>query len=192
MLRMGCLGWLVLAGVGMYRGCSSAALPPRPNPAALARVRATHFRATVGVEKYQYPVYSERLVSSLRRTGLFDRVDALERLPNARLVARVERGVYGTATIPIWTALTLGIVPTIVKEEWGEVFSLRRNGEQTPTVGVNFTYVGPSTLGFAAAIMSLSPDITTAHPPETARFRDALSAGICSKAGEIEGLMRAK
>jgi len=183
------LGWAVLAAIGTYRGCSSAALPPGPDASGLARVRATHFPVRVGVEKYRYPIYSDRLVASLSRTHLFDGVDSLERLRNPELTARVERTVYGTATIPIWTALTLGVVPTTVTEEWGEVFSLRRTGTETPAVGVDFTYRGPSTLGFAAAIRSLSPSVTTADPRTTSRFRDAFSVAICSKSTEIEGLL---
>jgi hypothetical protein len=190
MVRRIVLGWAALAAIGTYRGCSSAALPPKPGAGELARVRAMHFPARVGVERYRYPVYSERLVSSLSRTHLFDAVDSLERLGTPELTARVERTVYGTATIPMWTVLTLGIVPTTVSEEWGEVFSLRRYGTETPAVGVDFTYAGPSTLGFAAAIRSLSPNVTTADPPKTSRFRDALSVAICSKSSEIEGLLR--
>ncbi len=183
------LPWIGLSVLGFMRGCSSAALPPEPRASELAKVRATHFRTTVGIEKDQYPVYSQRLVESLRHTGLFDAVDALEHLPNATLVARVQRHIYGTASIPIFTVLSLGIIPTTVQEEWGESFTLRRNGTAQPAVAIDFSYVGPSTLGWWAAIRSLSPNITTVSPPGTSRFRDAFSVAICSHAEEIGHLL---
>ena len=188
---LGLGAWAGISALGLYRGCSSAALPPAPLASEMDRVRATHFRATVGVEKYQYPVYSERLIGSLRRTGLFEAVDSLEKNPDATLVARVERRIYGTATIPVFTALSLGLIPTTVQEEWGESFSLRRNNSASQPVAVEFAYRGPSTLGWWAAVRSLSPDISTANPRETERFRDALSVAICAKSSDIVRLAEA-
>ena len=181
--------WAVISVVGLYRGCACAALPPAPSPDDMARVRATRFRASVGVERYVYPVYSERLIESLRRTGLFDAVVPLEELPDAALVARVERTIYGTATVPVLTAVSLGFIPTTVEEEWGESFSLRRNASTSESVPVDFSYGGPSTLGWWAAVRSLSPDVTTDSPPKTDRFRDALSVAIVAKSGDIAELL---
>ena len=79
-------GWCAVSALGMYRGCASAALPPLPEAGALARAHRTHFPVTLGVETYKCPVYSERLVESLRRTGLFDRVDLLEKVPDMALL----------------------------------------------------------------------------------------------------------
>ena len=135
-------------------------------------------------------MYSERLIESLRRTGLFDAVGSLEELPDAALAARVERTIYGTATVPVLTAVSLGFIPTTVEEEWGESFSLRRNGSTSETVPVDFSYRGPSTLGWWAVVRSFSPDVTTASPPETERFRDALSVAIVAKAGDIVELLK--
>src|SRR5260221_5991025 len=115
----------VLVGVAVGGGCGSLSLPLKPTEAQLAILRSTHFRATVGVEPYKYPVYSEHLVSDLRSTGLFDTVELLDNIERPTLVARVEHPVYGKATIPFWTIVTLGIVPTTVKEEHGHAFSLR-------------------------------------------------------------------
>ena len=186
--------WIVLGAVslgvlGMTRGCTSAALPPMPLERDLATVRATHFGATIAVEAYKHPVYSQRLVEALRSTGLFDEVDTLENLPDADLVARVERHIYGTATVPIFTLLTLGIVPSTVDEEWGESFTFRRNGADEPTVPVEFSYVGKSTLGWVAGIKSISSDVTNDNPRETRRFHEAFSVVICSNAEAIESLL---
>jgi hypothetical protein len=182
------VAWLAITAIGMVRGCSSAALPPPPSPSEMTLVRATHFPVTVGVEAYRWPVYSERLVDSLRKTGLFDAVAPLDRLQDATLIARVDRPITGTATIPLFTALSFGLIPTTVQESWGEAFSLYRNGASESGVAVDFSYSGPSTLGWWAAVRSLSRDITTAHPRKTVRFYDALSVAICRKADEIRAL----
>ena len=186
------LAWTGVSILGCIRGCASAALPPEPSASELAMVRATHFRATVCVETGQFPAYSRSLVQSLRRTGLFDEVELLEDLPNASLVAHVQRPIYGTATIPVLTILSLGLVPTTVQEEWGESFTLHRNGTFEPVVAVDFSYVGPTTLGWWATVRSISPDIATVHPPETGRFSDALSVAICTNADQIEKLLVAR
>jgi hypothetical protein len=185
MLLLGLGAWAGISVLGMYRGCSSAALPPTPEASDLAKVRAAHFPVTIGVERYRWPVYSERLIGALRSTGLFDAVGSLEELPDATLVARVERPIHGTATIPVFTVLSLGFIPTTVQEEWGESFSLQRNGVASQPVGVEFSYRGPSTLGWWATVRSMSPDISTADPRETERFRDALSVAICARQSDI-------
>ena len=177
---------ILIAWVG---GCASASMPPEPADSDMSVVRATHFSCSVGVEEYQSPVYSERLVTALRRTGLFDTVDNLERVPDAQLVARVQRRVYGTAMIPWLTGLTLGIVPTTVEEEWGEVFSLAARDEAGSRVLVDFTYKGPTTLGWVALLYNLSPQRTIYSPRKTERFRDALSVAICRKRDEIRKLL---
>ena len=186
---IGILAWIGISLLGMYRGCYSATLPPVPPAEALAKVRSTHFQASVGVEKYKWPVYTDSLVASLRKTGLFDRVERLEDLPDAQLVARVERPIYGTATIPILPIVSFGLIPSIADERWGEVFSLRSNTADAVPIPINFSYKGPTTLGWWAAVRSLSPDVSTSEPPETERFRDALSAVICAKADEITGMI---
>jgi hypothetical protein len=190
------VAWAGLGAVGLfYRGCYSAALPPEPAASDIARVRATHFRATVGVAPYHPPVYSDRLVDSLRRTGLFDEVASLEQLPGATLIAHVKRPIYGTATIPILPAISLGLIPQTVEEEWGEAFTLTRDvrpGQDVSqrAVEIDFSYSGPTTLGWWAAIRSgLSTDISTRPPRETDRFHTALAVSICAKADEIEQLI---
>ena len=168
------------------RGCASSALPPPLNEAQRICITSTHFPIIVGVASYRRPVYSERLVGALRATGLFDGVEVLGAAPKADVIARVNRTVYGTATIPLATLLTFGIVPTTVDEEWGEVFSLHgRHQQKAAPVRIEFVYEGPTTLGLVAGLIALTSNQTTAYPRETQRFHDALAASICERADEI-------
>lgn len=173
-----------------FRGCASAALPPSLSDEQLKVVRSTRFRTTVGVERCEWPAYSDGLVESLRRTNLFDRVDHLDRVSDAQLIARVDRRICGTATIPIFTMVSLGIIPTIVDEEWGESFTLSRAGDARSGLQVEFAYTGPTTLGWIGALASLSPNSTAGNPRDTGRFSDALALAICSQAAAIEDLLK--
>ena len=116
---------LVAGGIANTPCGVSSTLPPKPSAAQLDAVRATHFMATLSIEAYKYPIYSERLISDLRTTGLFIAVGASEAIPQAALIARIERPVYGKATLPFWPLVTLGVIPSTVEEEHGDVFSIR-------------------------------------------------------------------
>ena len=179
-----------LSLVAALVGCASSALPPSLSQAEHRLVNSTHYAATVGVAPYKYPVYSERLLKSLRGTGLFDDVEALERIENPDLIASVERPVHGSAVFPLWTFLTGGLVPTIVDEQWGEVFSLRPSRGSVPGATIDFSYSGGTHLGWVALVTGLAPARTLVPPPWTRRFIDALSLAICGHAPEIEKMIR--
>jgi hypothetical protein len=179
----------VLVVIAAFGGCSSSSLPSAPTDAQIGMLERTHFKASVGVETYKYPVYTEGLIKDLRATGLFDRVDPLDQIDNPDLIARTERPVYGKATIPLWTIVTLGVVPTTVEEEHGHVFSLRRPGDPEPSELVNYTYRGPTTLGWVAAFLNLSRDRTSGNPIETRRFREGLALAVALRAEQIAKLL---
>lgn len=175
----------VIAGFG---GCGSFSLPPKPTESQLAVLKQTHFKATVGVEAYKYPVYSEQLVNDLRATGLFDAVEPLDSIPNPTLIARVERTVYGKAAIPIWTIVTLGIVPTTVEEEHGHVFSFHPANNAGSAVVIDYRYRGTSTLGWIAAFRNFSSDRTSENPIQTPRFREGLAVAVSARREQITSL----
>ena len=180
---------VALVAIVAFGGCSSSSLPSTPTDAQLRLLEQTHFKASIGVETYKYPIYTERLIGDLRASGLFDRVDLLEQIDKPDLIARTERPVYGKATLPFWTMVTLGVVPTTVEEEHGHVFSLRRPGRAEPSELVDYTYRGPTTLGWVAAFLNLSANRTSGNPIETPRFREGLAVAIASRAGQISRLL---
>jgi hypothetical protein len=176
---------LLFITAGIAGGCSSSTLPPKLTHDELARVYATHFPWTLGVERYKLPAYSNSLVASLRRTGLFDRVDELDKVPEASVIARVQTEIYGNAVIPLWTCLSLGVVPTITVEEHGHAFSLAPRCCSDRAVAVDFRYSGPTVLGWFAVLKNLGPDSTTKSPYEHARFHAALANALSLHASEI-------
>lgn len=168
-------------------GCSSSALPPELPEAQRKAIATTHFKATVGVEAYKYPVYSETLTARLRKTQLFDRVDALEAFEAPpTFVARVERTVYGKAGIPLWTIVSLGVIPTTVEEEHGHVFSLTPSASPARKIAIDFRYKGPSTLGWAAVYLGLfARDQTLGDSREHPRFIQSLAWHVVAREKEI-------
>jgi len=166
----------------------STTLPPPLSKAQQEVIKQTHFPFTVAVTAHENPEHPERLVNALRATRLFDRVALLAELPDADLIARVERPIGRKDSIPILTALSLGIAPTTIDKEWGEVFTLNPLGTEQGLL-VDFTYEAPTTLGWIATFLNISPDRTAAEPETTKRFNQALSWEICRHSDRIQKLL---
>jgi hypothetical protein len=181
---------VVFIVVGIAGGCASTTLPPRLNADEQAMVNKTRMNLTLGVEECKWPAYSDGLVKALGKTHLFARVDHLknfDRPPD--LVAHIENTIYGSATIPILTGLSLGIIPTTVNEDHGYSFSLSRRID-SQRVPIEFKYSGPTTLGWWAVILNLSPNRTMRDVDSHPRFSDGLAWAVISKQPEIESLLK--
>jgi hypothetical protein len=167
-------------------GCVSETLPPALTEDQIKAIAATHFKATVGVRRYNAQVYSDYLINYLRKTQLFDEVAPLESFQTApTFVARVDRGIYGTATIPIFTAMTFGIIPTIINEEHGLEFSLVPSSRPRTPIAIRFSYKGLSTLGWWAFYRALRPNETLGPADQRARFVQSLAWHIVEHEKEI-------
>ncbi len=171
--------------------CSTTTLPPELSDAQQNLIRTTRFDATVGVEPYELPVYSEQLLAALRATGMFRQVDpiAAYRTP-PDLVARVERAVSGEPTLPLLTALTLGILPTTVDEKHGYVFSLRSARTQGDALGIECTFTGRTTLGWLAAALNFLPNHAMKDATLDARMAEMLALQIATGKDSIQALNR--
>jgi hypothetical protein len=179
------IAFAALVGIAIAGGCSSSTLPPKLTAAQVATIRNCHIAVSIGVAPYKYPVYSESLIKDLRATGIFDTVDSIERVKDPALVAVVERPVHGTATIPVMTIVTFGILPTTVEEEHGYAFSIRSPSDPGELVRIDYTYRGPTTLGWCAFFLNFLSDRTGGNPEETSRFRDGLAAALSAQRNRI-------
>ena len=172
---------------GLTGGCTSSTLPPQITPEQRALLQRTRIDVTIGVEDFQAPVYSENLTKALGQTHLFARVDRLANFTSPPdCIARVQEEIYGTDTIPIWTGLSLGIIPTTVNEMHGYSFSLSRSGTAAPRIPIRFAYTGPTTLGWWALVLNLSPNRTMRDVESHPRFIEALAWEIATKRAAIE------
>lgn len=209
-----------LAPLLALAGCAfSFPLPPAPTEEERAQVAATHFHATVGIvatEEYAWEAVA--LLESLRQTGLFDRVEPVQRLENPDLIARVRGAAeYArpSAVSSGTTMITLGAIPVVAADEWGNIFSFHparaRSGAggeaATPgassgtessaevaaalEVPIDFRVRGAMHLGWLALFTGPLCGRTWAPPPMTHRYTEALAAAICRQAPQIEAMIAA-
>ena len=170
--------------------CASASLPPRITRAQRAESAITKFPLTVGVAEDQSPVYSRSLVKALQRTGLFERVDHASSFTEPPdLIASVRRHIHGAAVIPVATLLSLGIIPTTVGEEHGLSFSLQ-GAENSNSLPIEFSYRGPTTLGWVALPFNLLPARIYGDPRDHEAFVENVRWAIVSRKAEILALPR--
>jgi hypothetical protein len=160
---------------GLIGGCSSSVLPPALSNEEAALVKTVHFNFVVGVEESNPKVYADKLIASLRGTNLFKQVDYINKLSiEPDIVAKVNENIYGSAVIPIFTAVTLGFFPTWVEEEHGNSFSLQWKNNLNKTINIRSVYGGYTVLGWISGLLNILPDRTSGesilHPRYTARL----------------------
>lgn len=180
-------------GFGMFgcqNACTSAKLAPEVSAAERARAAATSLPYAVVVEHGKHPpIYSERLVTALRATKLFARVDLAGSGPaGAPLVARVTSPSEGAAVIPFFTAITLGLFPTIAEETWGLAFTLEAPGSSVAPVEIDYRWSGDTWLGWASALVNLLPRRSGGDPYGEPGYAEYVAASVAAHAEAIEAL----
>jgi hypothetical protein len=160
------------------------------------RLVTTHLRGTPLVVAWKdtiaAPAYSNGLIRSLRRTGMFLEVDYAHNLTSPPdLFAETARGVSGCAVIPVWTALTLGVIPTVCQERYGEVFNLRRVRDGD-SVRVSYVGQGPAVLGWVAVLLNPFPGWSMKSVRMTSRFDQQVAASVAGNAEAIRRLVEGR
>ena len=170
---------LTLASLGLcllLASCASTKLPPKLSQAESERLKELPLPYTVGVARDNDSLYSDRLTKVLEQTGVFTKVAPLDSYKKAPdLIATVEEHVYGTSMIPVGYLLTFGVIPSIVEERHGEIFSLAPPKHWKKRVIVDASYKGSTTLGWAAPGVALSPDYCLKKPDQSKRFREMIA-----------------
>jgi hypothetical protein len=157
-------------------GCASSPLPPRLTSTESARLRELPLPYSVGVVPYKFPAYSDKLAAALRAAGIFKEVALIPEMVGAPdFVAAVEETVHGTAVIPALTFASAGVIPTVVGENHGLVFSLAPYSRRGRKTLVDASYKGTSTLGWAALAVNAFPDHTSSDPEASQRFHQLLA-----------------
>jgi hypothetical protein len=177
---------LVVLGCGGCVGLSSGTLPPKLTTTEKDRLTNAWLPLAIGVVRTN--ATGQRVIVRLRKTNLFDAVDYVDRLPSPPTVlAQWEHTPYGTATIPLDSLLTFGIIPTTVREplSFGCTFYSPRHPEQK--VKVQYVYYSRTTLGWVAPLLALSPNVVMFpwQPDEHRRFYQRLSLAILDHREEI-------
>jgi hypothetical protein len=160
----------------LLAGCASSPLPPSLTSAEAERLSELPLPYSVGVAPYKYPVYSDKLTATLQAAGIFSQVSPISEFAGTPdLVATVEESIHGTAVIPAATFASAGVIPTVVGENHGFIFSLAPSSRRSQKIVVDASYSGTTTLGWAATAVNVSPDFTFSDPAQSERFRRMLS-----------------
>lgn len=161
-----------------FAGCASSPLPPRLAPSEAERMSELPLPYSVGVVPYKYPVYSDKLTEALKSAGIFSKVSTISDFGDKPdYVAVIEKRVHGSAVIPAATFATAGVIPTVVGEEHGLVFSLAPFSRRSEKMIVDASYSGTTTLGWAALAVNALPNYTYSDPDMSERFQRMLAYG---------------
>lgn len=159
-------------------GClvGSSALPPALTASQARRLRELPLPYSVGVARYEHPVYSEALTKALIDAHVFKRVALIESFTHPPdLIATVEESIYGSAAIPVAFLLTAGVLPSSTEEDHGYVFSLAPSSQRHRKTRVDAHYRGTTTLGSAGLAIAALPSYSLYGPERTKRFREMLA-----------------
>jgi hypothetical protein len=160
-------------------------MPPALTAEQLKAIDNRRYDCVLGIERYKWPVYSESLDKAIRNTGLFKDVVWSDSGRKYDVVARVEETVHGTATIPLVAILTLGLLPSVVEEDHGHVFSLQAVDGQSERIAISTIYTGNTVLGAVAAPLWLLPSYSPGAPESTSSYSKYLSYMVISGAGSV-------
>ena len=90
--------------------------------------------------------------------------------------------------IPIFSLITLGLIPTVIEEESGYSFSLRSSKSSERVVIVEYVHRGYSVLGWGAGLLNFFPQWTGNDVYNDPRFKERLKLAILTKAQEIKAV----
>ncbi len=147
-------------------GCSTSRLPPLLAGADLKAIQNLKFNVSVGVERYKFPAYSEHLLSVLRDLNVFNVVEYSDKEIHFDLLVKVESELYGEPVIPLFTIISLGLIPTIVDESYGVIFSIKSGNSQIERNFIFAEYRDTAILGWIALPMRLLPQYSGNDSPE--------------------------
>lgn len=170
---------IILILSGIIGGCSSTILAPELTKEEQNVVINVHYNLVIGVREFGAKIYSDRLLNALKKTNLFKEVnhlDSLSRTPD--LIAKVEDSISGSAIIPIFTLITLGIFPTWTEEEHGNIFSLNFPDSTKQPIKIDCTFKGTTYLGWIAGFMNISKNRISHSPAEHPRYYSQLAYKI--------------
>ena len=161
-------------------GCATSRLPSSLEMDEYTLSKDLKYNVIIGVEKYKYPAYSENLINILKSLDVFRDVVYVDEGKDYNLVAKIEKEVYGESIIPILTIITFGIIPTIVEEYYGIIFSINERNNDKKTELINASFRNITILGWIALPMGILPQYSLLGRPETStRYKNRLKYLLC-------------
>jgi hypothetical protein len=178
---------LLMVVVLAAHGCGAVTAPPPLTLAERAKLDAAQLELTLGVGEHHAPWGRDDLVAALARRRLFRRVDRLEAFNEPPdLSARVL--VFGQPDnkLPIWTFLTLGLVPTVGKGFDGVTVTLASPATER-TLEIRIEQRDLVVVGWAGVAMLSSVEWVAASS-YNGRMFDRIASELAARAEAIETL----
>jgi len=201
-VALACL--VVFVVVGVAGGCNAYRRPPALNEQESQLLRALPLPYSVTVAPWDAKTafrmsrntyaYAEALALILIPTGAF-RTSHFRNNAQATdgdLIATSTGTYCNRAVIPLFTILSLGIIPTVFDDEDCVGMVLRRSGasEPAPTVRIEIRNKHPVVMGWAGVIMGILPGWSYGSCRNDTRFRQRLRLEVIRHQSDIERLTR--
>ena len=173
----------------LLAGCGSMQMPRTLSPAERMEVEAVEIPAVVGVQGWRW---SEELQGILDASGLFRRVallSALDQPPDLVATVRERCSFHRGGFIPIWTVLTLGVVPTWTRTEFGYVFAFHAPSAPDRKVVVGCGPGGYLVVGWLGTPLNALPGWTLSDPEEHPRYHHRVALEVARRGDEINALL---
>jgi hypothetical protein len=137
--------------------------------------------------------YAGPLAKILSRSGAF-RTNQYQRaaIPGKQDLIATSTGVYcNTAALPFLTILTLGVVPTIFRDEQCQGMLLRKSSDDLPRKGITIEVRERPLLvmGWVAVPMGLLPGWSYGEVKDDERFAQRFRLAVLERANEIHALV---
>ena len=190
--------------LGFAGGCNAYRRPPAPNADERQLLRAPPLPYAVIVKQWdpetakritRNPVtYAEALAGVLIPSGAF-RTSRFEKNAQPRdgdLIATSTGTYCNSAVIPLFTILSLGIIPTVFDDEDCMGVELRHTGgpASARSVRIEFSNKSRVVMGWAAVIMGILPGWSHGSPRNDSRFYQRFRLEVIRHQSEIERLIR--
>jgi hypothetical protein len=189
---------------GVAGGCNAYRRPPAPNADERQLLRAPPLPYAVIIKQWDAETasrisrnplaYAEALAGVLIPSGAFrsSRFEKNAQPTDGDLIATSTGDYCNSAVIPLFTILSLGIIPTVFDDEDCLGMELRHAGAPASarSVRIEFGNKRRVVMGWAAVIMGILPGWSHGSPRNDSRFYQRFRLAVISHQSEIERLIQ--
>lgn len=189
----------VLAGMTGACGAYRRPIPPSDGERRLLESTPIPYDVSVvpwtqeaGAVRGQDPdAYAHSLATLLKASGAFRSSRFDPRHETDADLSATSTGIHcNSAVIPIWSILSLGIVPTVTEDEYCEGMVLR--SARTPSsssVEIEIRHKGTVVMGWFAIPLGFLPGWSHGDMEDDSRYRERFRLSILRRRAEIERLV---
>lgn len=133
-------------------------------------------------------VYEVRAFSLLVRSNLFTEVVWLNgdvQDEQVDVIVEVSRTVGGSNTIPVWTFITLGWIPTVMEESWYDYVDFVPPGGNGEVCRLGYGFSGTTVLGGWARVRNVGRGFSSRSPREHDEYAKRFALALVKSREQI-------